>query len=100
VSIFDSSLSGYWIQEPKAAEGVLADLHALGIKRPAEPDDGLDESMPPQTLRVLVQVACEMLAKRVGFGIGDYLTADIVNRGLLDYLREREALRKAAGMGA
>jgi hypothetical protein len=100
MSIFDSSPSGYWIQEPKAPEGVLADLRDLGVKRPVEPFDGLDESMPPESLRIVAQVGCEMLAKLAGFGLGDYLTADIVNRGLLAYLRQREALRKAAEMGA
>lgn len=61
---------------------------------------GLDESMPPETMRIIVQIGCEMLAKLAEFGIGDYVTADIINRGLVNYLREREALRKAAEMGA
>ena len=100
MSVFESTPSGYWVQEPQAPEGVRAELAELGVKHPVEPYDGLDESMTPMALRIIVQVGCEMLAKRAGFGLGDYLTADIINRGLLDYLREREALRKAAEMGA
>jgi hypothetical protein len=100
MSIFDSSPSGYWVQEPKAPEGVLAELREFGINHPVQPYDGLDESMPPEALRIIVQVGCEMLANLAGMGIGDYLTADIINRGLLERLRQRKAEREAAGMGA
>lgn len=97
---FNGSPSGYWIQPDQATDEVLAELSDLGIKRPVEPFDGLDESMPPESLRVIVQVGCEMLAKLSGFGVGDYLTADVINRGLLACLREREALRQATEIGA
>lgn len=91
------SPSGYWIQPSQAPAGVLDELRELGIRRPFQPFDGLDESMPAESLRVAVQVGLEQLAVLAGMGIGDYMTAEIVNRGLLEYLRKREALRKAAG---
>lgn len=97
---FDGSPSGYRIQPCQAPEVVLAELRNRGIKRPFEPFDGLDESMPAPSLRVAVQVGLEALGKLAGFGTGDYLTADIVNRGLLEYLKLREAAREAAGLPA
>lgn len=94
------SPSGYWIQPGQAPEAVLAELRDLGIKRPFEPFDGLDESMPAPSLRLAVQVGLEMLGKLAGFGTGDYLTADIANRGMLEYLKLREASREVAGLPA
>lgn len=100
MNILDGSTpSGYWLQPEQAPDEILAQLRDLGISRPFEEFDGLDESMPADSLRIAVQVGLEMLGRLVGFGIGDYLTADIANRGLLEYLRQRQAERDAIEAG-
>jgi hypothetical protein len=50
----------------------------------------MDEGMPIETLRVVLQIGLEYLARRAGAKAGDFLTADLVNRGILTYMRDRE----------
>jgi hypothetical protein len=82
--------SGYWVQPGQAPDEVIEALRDLGISRPVAAGDLMDEGMPIETLRVVLQIGLEYLARRAGAKAGDFLTADLVNRGMLTYMRDRE----------
>ena len=94
--------SGYRVQPATTAEDLTTELRQYGINRPAIAGDHMDETMHPELLRVVVQIGLEHLAKLGGAETGDILTAALVNRGLVAYMRKREADLKAwaAEMGA
>jgi hypothetical protein len=58
--------------------------------RPMVVGEHLDESMAADHLRVMVQVGMEHLARLGGAETGDFVTAEQVNRGLVEYLRARD----------
>jgi hypothetical protein len=58
--------------------------------RPLVAGDPMDETMQPESLRVMVQIGMEYLARLGGAKAGELITADTVNRGLVAFLRDRD----------
>jgi hypothetical protein len=81
--------SGYQVQPGPAHNEVTDALRSLGISRPVAAGDPMDEGMPIESLRVVVQIGIEHLSRLGGAKTGDHVTAAVVNRGLLTYMRER-----------
>lgn len=84
--------SGYRVQpseETLSAGEVVDELVRRGY-RPVVAGDQMDETMPVELLRVMAQIGMEYLARLGGAETGDWLTAGMVNRGLLAFLRERD----------
>lgn len=84
--------SGYWVQpseETLSAGEVVDELVRRGY-RPFVAGDQMDETMPVESLRVMVQIGMEYLARLGGAQTGELITADTVNRGLVAFLRDRD----------
>jgi hypothetical protein len=76
-------------EEPPSAGEVVEEITRRGY-RPMVAGDPMDETMPTESLRVLVQIGIESLARIGGAKTGDWVTVDMVNRGLLAFLRDRD----------
>src|SRR4051812_36344296 len=67
--------------------------------RPFVAGDPLDETMQSESLRVVVQIGIDHLARLGDAEPGDWITADMVNRGLLAFLRDRDERERRWGAG-
>jgi hypothetical protein len=84
--------SGYWVypgDETPAYELVVDEITHRGY-RPFTVGDPVDETMPVESLRIVARVGMEHLARLGGAVTRDPITADLLNRGLLALLRDRD----------
>jgi hypothetical protein len=87
--------SGYWVQpgdETLAYRQVVEEIARRGY-RPFTVGDPVDETLPTESLRLVAQVGMEHLARLGGAAEGDSITTDLLNRGLLVFLRDRDQYR-------
>jgi hypothetical protein len=81
--------SGYTVLPGEDDRAVKGEIISRGY-RPFEAGDPMDEAMPVESLRVVVQIGTEYLARLGGAATGNLIGADLVNRGLLAFLRDRD----------
>jgi hypothetical protein len=87
-----TDLSGYWVQPGDETLGYQQGVDEIARRgyRPFTVGDPIDETMPAESLRLVAQVGMEHLARLGGAANGDPITTDLLNRGLLVFLRDRD----------
>lgn len=82
--------SGYTVQPDTEDYAAVSEEITRRGYRPFVAGDSMDEAMPSRSLRVVVQIGMEYLARLGGTQPGGMVTATAVNRGLLAFLRDRD----------